>query len=384
MAKLESRHVPELDGLRGIAIIAVLIHHQLAPISLKGGFLGVDLFFVLSGYLIASLLVAEFEKTGSISLRNFYIRRVLRLGPALALYLLGCLVVTYYTQLISMGRQLKLIVMALLYSTNWRMAFGWDSVLDPTAIIWSLSIEEQFYLVWPLIVLGCLALKVKRPLLMGGLALVILAVMLHRYLLFNDGVDLTRLYYGTDTRADALLVGCFVALVPGTVVGIGTKRWLKFAGISSAAALVYLMIATGFGDTFLYRGGFTGVAVVAGTLIFVAANSPPRILSIALKWSPLRWFGHISYGLYLWHWLVVRNTSLYFLGYLEPWARLGLSLGIASVSFYVVERPFNRLKSRFAVTPTAARSQALIAEHEETVPPSRGPITHCQSSITSG
>ena len=98
MATPLSRHVPELDGLRGIAIIAVLFHHHLTPLSVKGGFLGVDLFFVLSGYLITSLLLAEFEKTGSISLRNFYIRRVLRLGPALGIYLLACLAVTYHTQ----------------------------------------------------------------------------------------------------------------------------------------------------------------------------------------------------------------------------------------------------------------------------------------------
>ena len=106
MATFGSRHVPELDGLRGIAIIAVLIHHQLTPFSLRGGFLGVDLFFVLSGFLITGLLLAEFEKTRSISLRNFYIRRVLRLGPALTLYLLACLAVTYHTQLISVTRQI--------------------------------------------------------------------------------------------------------------------------------------------------------------------------------------------------------------------------------------------------------------------------------------
>ena len=181
MTNVAARHVPELDGLRGVAIIVVLIHHQLTTFLLKGGFLGVDLFFVLSGFLITGLLLSEFEHTGSISIRKFYMRRVLRLGPALALYLIACVIVAYYTQqIISVQRQLKLIAYALLYSTNWRMAFDWDPVLDPTAIIWSLSIEEQFYLVWPLLLFGCLALRLKRKFIALGLVAVIVAICLHR------------------------------------------------------------------------------------------------------------------------------------------------------------------------------------------------------------
>lgn len=353
-----SRYIPELDGLRGIAIIAVLLHHQLTPFSLSGGFLGVDLFFVLSGFLITGLLLDEFEKTGSISLRNFYTRRVLRLGPALALYLLASLAVSYHRQLMSVTSQIKLIVIALLYSTNWRLAFGWDSTLDPTAIIWSLSIEEQFYLIWPLLVLGGLALKLKRRFIIVGLGLSILGVMFHRYLLSYEAVPLTRLYYGTDTRADALLVGCLIALLPITAIWVRAKRWLNVASILSAAGLVYLIVVSTFSDAFLYRAGFTGIALLAGILILVAANSPPRLLSVVLKWSPLRWFGRISYGLDLWHWLVVQNMSLYYLGYWQPWARLAIALGIASASFYFVERPFNKLKSRLGMQPTVGRSHS--------------------------
>ncbi len=383
MATFGSRHVCELDGLRGIAIIAVLIHHQLTPFSLTGGFLGVDLFFVLSGFLITGLLLAEFEKTNSISLRNFYIRRVLRLGPALTLFLLASLAVTYHTQLIGVTRQIKLVVIALLYSTNWRMAFGWDSVLDPTAIVWSLSIEEQFYLVWPLLVLGCLALKLRPRTIIAGLGLTIFAIIVHRNMLLNQAAYLTRLYYGTDTRADALLIGCLFALVPVTDVGVRTKRWLNVASVFSAAALAYLMVASSFSDESLYRGGFTIVALLAGIVIFVSANSPPRMLSVALQWSPLRWFGRISYGLYLWHWLVVRNTSLYFLGYWEPWAKLGIALGIASASFYLVEKPINGLKSRFAGLPIVSRANSHPAETAETVSPLGVPLASYESSITS-
>ncbi len=341
--------------MRGIAIISVVIHHQLTPFSLPGGFLGVDLFFVLSGFLITGLLWAEFDTTKTISLRKFYMRRVLRLGPALFLYLLACIFVAYHTQL-------KLIGLALIYLTNWRMAFGWDPSLDPSAIIWSLSIEEQFYLVWPLLLCGCLALKLRRRSIITGLAVMIFAIMAHRYSLLNAGAGLTRLYYGTDTRADALLMGCLLALLP-SASGVWTKRWLNLAGVLSAAALLYLILTSSFGDQFLYRGGYTAVALFAGIVIMVAANSPPWILAITLRWRPLRWFGKISYGLYLWHWLVVRSTSFYYLGYWEPWARLALAVGIASASFYLLERPFNRLKSRFAARPAEGWTDLKVAPH---------------------
>lgn len=344
-----AKHIPELDGLRGIAILSVVVHHQLTPFSLRGGFLGVDLFFVLSGFLITSLLLAEFGKTGSISLKKFYMRRLLRLGPALLIYLAAGLLVTYHTQLVDLTRQLKLIAIAVFYSTNWRMAFGWDKALDPTSIIWSLSIEEQFYLVWPLVLFGCLALKVGRRYIVAGLVLVILAILVHRYLLLEAAADLSRLYYGTDTRADALLVGCVFAFLNVTATFWKAKNWLNLAGVGSVVGLVILVSTADFSDEFLYRGGFTVAALLSGIVILVAANSPHWIFSAVLRFRLLRWFGKISYGLYLWHWLVVRSTSLYYLGYWEPWAKLALAVGIAAASFYLIETPFNKLKTRFAI-----------------------------------
>ncbi len=366
MQTFVSRHVPELDGLRGIAIITVLIHHQLTPLSLNAGFLGVDLFFVLSGFLITGLLLGEAEKTKTISLRNFYMRRVLRLGPALALYLIGCVLVTYYTQFITITRQFKLIGIALIYSTNWRMAFRWDDVLDPTAIIWSLSIEEQFYLLWPLVLLGFISLNIRRRYLAGALAIVIGLIALHRYSLLTAGHELTRLYYGTDTRADALLTGCLFALIPWRLEGKRSRVILNTASVLSAACFAYLIAGSEFTDRFLYAGGFTLVALVAGVVILAASTSRPPVLSTIFRWLPLRWFGHISYGLYLWHWLVVRNTSFYYLGEAEPWAKLLLAVGIAAASFYLLEKPFNRLKTKFSAragdtTPVTVRTPSAAA-----------------------
>lgn len=362
-----SRHIPELDGIRGIAIIAVLIHHQLTPFSLSGGFLGVDLFFVLSGYLITSLLLAEFEQTETISLKKFYMRRVLRLGPALGLYLIACLCVTYYTQSMDLKTELKLVGFALAYAANWRMAFGWDMSLDPTAIIWSLSIEEQFYLVWPGLLFACFAFKMKKRSIAIALGVVIAAIFAHRWYLLTSGASLTRLYYGTDTRADALLLGCLSALLPARVLQ-SRKSWWNVAAIVSAVGVGYLVFASHFTDQFLYQGGFTIVAGLAAVLVVSAANSPPLILGALLRFRVLRWFGEISYGLYLWHWLVVRNTSFYELGYWEPWARLVLAVGISALSFYVVERPFNRLKKHFGHGPSQARPKTESRfEREEEV-----------------
>src|SRR5262247_3214695 len=198
MHGFKAKHVPALDGLRGIAILLVVAHHQLIPLSLRGGFLGVDLFFVLSGFLITTLLLTEFDATKSISLKNFYLRRALRLGPALLVYLIVSLIVTYALHPQDLSREFRLVGYALAYATNWRMAFGWDLSLDPTAIIWSLSIEEQFYLAWPLLLLTSLAFGLKRRDIAIGLVLLICAITLHRYQLWSADAELNRMYYGTD------------------------------------------------------------------------------------------------------------------------------------------------------------------------------------------
>jgi peptidoglycan/LPS O-acetylase OafA/YrhL len=136
------------------------------------------------------------------------------------------------------------------------------------------------------------------------------------------------------------------------------------------------MVTVGFSDRLLYQGGFTLVALLCGLLVFVAAYSPPLLLAVILSSVPLRWFGRISYGLYLWHWLVVRNTSFYYLGALEPWARLGLAVAIAAASFYVVEWPFNKLKRRFTVSSKESPQTTKAHEAKENLPTLALPVAN--------
>lgn len=341
------QHIPALDGLRGLAILTVIAHHQLLPFTLKGGFLGVDLFFVLSGFLITSLLLSEVQRTKTVSLRNFYLRRVLRLGPALIVYLLFCLLYALWSHKYVFLEELKLTALALAYSTNWRMAFDHSTPLDLTSITWSLSIEEQFYLVWPIVFFVCHLWKIKRAHLIIGLALVIGLIAAHRLILLRDGAYLTRLYYGTDTRTDAPLMGCLIALIAHTKYKARLESYLKSAGIFAALFLSYFFLTSDFSDRWLYGGLYTVIAFMAGIVVWGAAVAQTGVLKFIYQREFLRWLGRISYGLYLWHWFVIKEISFPFFGRAESWAKLCLAIGIAAFSYYVIERRFLQLKSRF-------------------------------------
>lgn len=363
MHGFKAKRIKVLDGLRGLAILMVLAHHQLIPVRVTGGFLGVDLFFVLSGFLITTLLVEEFDATGAISLKRFYARRALRLGPALLLYLLVSLTVILRTNPTSFVAELKSAGWALSYMANWQMAFSSNPPLGPTAIIWSLSIEEQFYLLWPPLLFVSLLFNAKRSQLIVGLTILIIFIMAHRYLLWSNAVDLHRMYYGTDTRADAPLIGCVIALIPFTV---SARPWLgiiKGVGLVAAVIFASLVCTLDFSDRFLYRGGYTVVALLAAIVIWTSSNVSLHIFSAVLEWYPLRWLGKISYGLYLWHWLLLKTTSFYeWFGTWDPWVRLVVAIGVAAACFYLIERPFNNLKNRFGYDLTLANRSSKSKE----------------------
>src|SRR4030042_5470516 len=204
---------PELDGLRGISILLVYIHHLYSPL-MPGGFFGVDVFFVLSGFLITSLLVQEWGRKGSISLKDFYIRRALRLMPALLLLIL----ITGGFALILLDKKGAIetyqgIWLTLAYASNWFIAFGYFTANNPLGITWSLAIEEQFYLTWPISLSLALRIKLGRRWIICVLAFAVMIIPLHRRLLIEQGANIFRLYYSSDTRADALLVGCLAGLL---------------------------------------------------------------------------------------------------------------------------------------------------------------------------
>ncbi len=359
-------YVAALDGIRALAVIAVLLYHS-GYRWIPGGFLGVEIFFVLSGYLITSLLLAEWRATGTIDLKAFWLRRARRLLPAL--YFLLAVTLTYAVVMLP-GQVSQLrgdASAALFYVTNWWLVFGHKSYFEvvgrPSLFnhLWSLAVEEQFYLIWPPIFALAIARFRQRRVLLGVLVGALFSSALMAFL-YDPAVDPSRLYYGTDTRAAELLVGAALAFVwkPGQPVrlpgragetlnrslGHGQRARVLFEG-SGAVALCFLGLALWkFGELSqsLYRGGFLAVALATALLIAVVVEPRARFITKALGCEPLRWIGLRSYGIYLWHWPVYMITrpgidvpldGVQLLGF-----RVLLTLLLVEISYRGIETPF--------------------------------------------
>jgi peptidoglycan/LPS O-acetylase OafA/YrhL len=357
-------HRPALDGVRAVAVLGVLLYH--GGVALPGGYLGVDVFFVLSGYLITSLLLTEWLRRGTIALGTFWFHRARRLLPALVLVLVT--VAAYSAWLapdIVRERLRGDSVATLAYAANWHFVVNGISYFEryatPTPLLhtWSLAIEEQFYLVWPLVLLLVLttgsrsrwARRVLAVTAVGAVASVLLMAVLH-----EPGLDPSRIYYGTDTRAQALLIGAAGAVVAvrrgwwaprgrdGTAERPSRdapRLWFAAAGVAGALVVGSMFAAAPDSADWMYRGGFTVVALAALAVVVAAAapvtNPVERMLSLA----PLRALGVISYGVYLWHWpvyvmLTPGRTGLDDLPLLA--LRLGATLVVSSFSYVLVER----------------------------------------------
>jgi peptidoglycan/LPS O-acetylase OafA/YrhL len=323
-------HRSELDGLRGIAILVVLGAHTGVPgFAAGGGGAGVTLFFVLSGYLITSLLLAEKDRAGRVDFRAFYIRRALRLFPALAAVLVVVAILLVAGLLPEDARadtDYRIVFLSVIgYVANWAAVAGQSiGILGHT---WSLAVEEQFYIVWPALLL--VGLRLGR----SWLALIVLVLIFldvpYRVLLDLNGGFL-HVFVGTDSRGDALLLGCVLALLE--------IRWHPVVGIAGLTGIGLLAASwppnAGLGTQVL----LIPAAAIAGTL---AVAGCPTILA----WRPLAFIGKISYGLYLWHGLVI--------WWYWPWpVEVLLSIAIACVSYSVLERRFLRLKDRLGVATT--------------------------------
>lgn len=369
------RYLPGLDGLRALAVLAVLGYHG-GIVGLPGGFLGVEVFLVISGYLITSLLVAERNATGRLNLRDFWVRRARRLLPAVGLLLLVVSAVSVVFLPDEVAGLRGDVLSALFYVQNWHQIFADQSyfaaVGRPPLLrhLWSLAVEEQFYLVWPLVFALGIRLLGRRRLLVGVVAGAV-ASAVWMAVLFNPVVDPTRVYYGTDTRASGLLLGVALAMIwpPWRLrndVTSGGRAVLDGVGAAALLGLFVLMATLGEFSAVLYRGGFllTGVlsVVVIGVLVHPAAR-----LGTVLGIAPLRWIGLRSYGIYLWHWPVFMLTrpglDNDWPGWVVVAVRLVLTFGIAELSFRYVEMPVRHgALGRGWARLKAARSAADIAE----------------------
>ncbi|HWJ63467.1 MAG TPA: acyltransferase family protein [Acidimicrobiales bacterium] len=342
-------HVEALDGLRGAAVAAVLFHHAG---HLTGGWLGVDLFFVLSGYLITALLIQGWKDRGSVALGNFWARRVRRLGPALILLLLG---VSAYAVFVATPTELQSIrndgLATLFEVANIRtIAAGgdyWATLLRPSPLrhTWSLAIEEQLYLIWPLVVAGVLRWR-RNPravLVVSVIGALASAALMES--LFAAGISRSRLYYGTDTRAAAVFLGATLA---SARVVLGPRRWAATrparhaAGVVAALALAVawwrLDGSSGLAYQLLPLIGVAGALVVAS----VADRRHPGPVGRILNVPGLPALGRISYGVYLYHWpifLVLDHERTGLDGWVLTAVRIAATVAVAAASYHYVEEP---------------------------------------------
>ncbi|GEA81022.1 acyltransferase family protein [Cellulomonas uda] len=371
-------HIRGLDGLRAIAVLAVIAYH-LWPAAVPGGFLGVDVFFVVSGFLITTLLLRRMGGGGGLALRDFWVRRARRLLPALALVLVvGTLAARLVEPDLLVGVRRQWLG-AWTFSTNWLEIAAGSSYFDATQPelfqpFWSLAIEEQFYVLWPLVLAGLvlaagalhrhggrsIAIAVGAAAVVSG---VLMAVM------YTPGDDPTRVYYGTPTHAFGLLAGAALAIAvtgrPAAAPAGASRsdvraltRALPVVGLLVLAALVALLRDD---SSFTYRGGIVLGSLAALALVAGCASEQPGALLKVLELRPVVWVGDRSYGLYLWHWPVILVVGAAFgdapgspLWWRVPVVALALSFALAHLSHRFVEMPVRRDGFRAVAARAAA------------------------------
>lgn len=348
-------YVAPLDGLRAIAVTLVIAYH-LGYSGVAGGYIGVEVFFIISGWLVCALLINEHQRTGAIAVGAFWVRRLRRLLPAMVAVVLATLAVASVAQPERLAQLRTQAVAALGYHLNWRLVLDKQSYFEaaegPSALehLWSLSIEEQFYLLFPLLAAFVLArrTRVRAVQLVVGLAV---ASTLLRYVLFHPGTDPSRVYFGTDTRLSGLLLGVALGLfwTPNRLRPHASRRFtLVLDAVALGGLLVLARYVLGLDEhsAGAFRGGFTAVQLGTLALLAVAVYPAPTLTSRALSAAPLRWVGQRSYGIYLIHWPVI-----VFLSDapgeqperpLAVAAQVALVLGLAGLSYRYLEQPVRR------------------------------------------
>ena len=377
------RYVPALDGMRALAVAGVLAYHG-GISALPGGYLGVDAFFVLSGFLITSLLLSEVQRNGRIRLGDFWARRARRLLPGLFLLVVTVVLVTKLA--LPAGSYPSLrgdVFSATFYVANWHFIaqganyFAATGPPSPLTHTWSLAVEEQFYLLWPILVVGVLAVFRRIGAVFWLALLGVLASATETAVLFTHGTSETRLYYGTDTRAQSILLGAALAAAlawcgqRGMLTRLGVRQRLVFLLLGVAGFALDAVLWTHLRGTqsFLYEGGFLVAALGTAAVLVSVFVVPRTILGRYLSWWPLVWLGAISYGIYLWHfpiflWVDSARTGL---GGGELFVlRVAITLAVATASYYLLELPVRRgnlTRGRIGrlVTPAAVGLVAIVA-----------------------
>ena len=358
--------IDALDGLRGVAVILVLLNHlPLAVPSLidrlvRGGEFGVDAFFVLSGFLITALMLRDQAIRGGVRIGAFYRRRAMRILPALIVFLAAYELYAVTTHLPTLHAHSHASTLSRALND---IFYPWRLLASSTGTshLWSLAVEEQFYLVWPLCVTLFLGIRRRTTTATFVLVAAIVAIAVHRAILWYHGVFWAVLYTRLDTRADALLVGCLLAHL--WVRDKLPKRGLQVPAWLALAVYLYV-VGVGASRAFLYWGGFTLVAIAIGVILAAVLESPWPVTRL-LRLRALRAVGRVSYGLYIWHLAVFTAVGRYGKTW-SPATQLAVALAVAAFATYasriIIERPVLRWKDRLenphrsAETPPAPRT----------------------------
>lgn len=359
---MAKRYITSLDGLRAFAVIAVMLYHLKAPFA-QGGLLGVTVFFVISGYLITGLLTAEWESSRTINLPQFWLRRIRRLFPAIVTVIVVMAALFALLSPVLLTKMRPDIIPGLFWFENWWYILRDISYFDalgapsPLTHFWSLAIEEQFYLVWPLILLGVFKAGVGKTGVRRLCLVLAIVSALAMALLYNPLADPSRVYYGTDTRAFSLLIGAWLSFIwPGTQLTEENTRdvspssvlALDAAGLVAFAGIVIMCVfVSGFSD-FMYYGGLLLCSVLAAVVI-AALSHPRSSLARFAALKPFVWIGQRSYGMYLWHYPIIlllvellgmRGPDAY------PWwfdvLVFVLVFGVSALSYTFVENPIRK------------------------------------------
>jgi peptidoglycan/LPS O-acetylase OafA/YrhL len=337
-----------LDGLRAVAVGVVILVHAFRGKAFTGGFVGVDIFFVLSGYLITTLFLGEKNATGRISLVRFYLRRILRLTPALWLVLAFCALLLFRST--KVHEQFVAIVAAETYVMNWALVFGTSEgwILLHT---WSLGIEEQFYLLWPAVLILAMSVNQRSGPQWAALACLAISTLVCVSLAASDFPP-ADIYYGFESRSSELFVGCVLATtaLPGTVENAAARLWFV-----PVIALTCVLLFAQWESRWLGLGGFQAIAFAAAWLIVAARKD--SVLANTLRLPGLIYVGRISYGIYLWHFVLLQLINARLGPALAATVGIPLSVLAAAASFEFIERPVLRYSHRhFAAQPRHSES----------------------------